>query len=220
MTSASSTPTTPKKHLSIAVYCSSSDRVDAEYQKVAIELGKFLAEKGHSLVYGGAKVGLMGKLADSYLEHGGKRLVGVIPKAIEDLPGVVHHNLTHKFTTNTIHNRINIFYDNADVVVVLPGGLGTVQEAMDALLHKQLRVFDKPIIFINTKKHWDPLLKFFEMASDRKFMSKTHMRLYTTVNSISDVSEALSTQLEGHQYEERWWEKEEAAPKKGDTKAA
>jgi len=139
---------------SICVYCSSSDRIADTYPPVAEHLGRDIARRGHTLVYGGGAVGLMGVLAHAAHEEGGE-VVGVIPSKLQDREGIAYD--------------ADELYDRADAFVVLPGGYGTLEEFMEVLTLKQLGYHDCPIVILNVDGFFDTLLSFFEELQEGRF---------------------------------------------------
>ena len=144
-----------KDVFSVCVYCGSSSRVSDTYKDAAHQLGTLLGENGHQLVYGGGRVGLMGIVADATLAAGGS-VVGIIPEHIQVLE-VEHTGLTELLVVDSMHTRKRMMVDRSDAFVVLPGGLGTLDETFEILTWKQLRLHDKPIVVANIDGYWDAL---------------------------------------------------------------
>ena len=162
--------------LAICVFCSSSDHVDGAYRAAAIELGQLIGQRGHTLVYGGGSIGLMGQLARSVHQHGGK-IIGVIPKLMVDHE-LCYHESDELIVTETIRQRKQIMDDRSDAFVALPGGFGTLEEMIEALTHRQLHYHDKPIVLINTNRFYEPLLVVFEQFYDEAFAKRKHRNSY------------------------------------------
>ena len=120
-----------KDVFSVCVYCGSSSRVSDTYKDAAHQLGTLLGQKGHQLVYGGGRVGLMGIVADATLAAGGS-VVGIIPEHIQVLE-VEHTGLTELLVVDSMHTRKRMMVDRSDAFVVLPGGLGTLDETFDRM---------------------------------------------------------------------------------------
>ena len=177
---------------SVCVYCGSSARVNDVYKEAARQLGTCLARAGVQLVYGGGRVGLMGILADAALAAGG-RVVGIIPEHIQALE-VDHTGLTELVVVGSMHERKRMMVDRSDAFVVLPGGLGTLDETFEVVTWKQLRLHDKPVLIADIAGYWRPLLSLLAHADDEGFISGGHRRLFSVVAGIEDVLEAL-----GHQ---------------------
>jgi uncharacterized protein (TIGR00730 family) len=152
---------------SICVYCSSSDAIADTYPPVAAALGRELARRNHTLVYGGGAVGLMGVMAEAAHEFGGT-VKGVIPAKLQDREGIAY-DADELVVTETMRERKRIMYQEADAFVVLPGGYGTVEEFMEVLTLKQLGYHDCPIAILNVDGFFDTLLSFFEELREGRF---------------------------------------------------
>jgi len=145
---------------SICVYCSSSNAIADTYPPVAETLGRELARRGHTLVYGGGAVGLMGVLAQAAHKQGGE-VTGVIPSKLQDREGIAYE-ADELIVTDTMRERKGIMFRRADAFIVLPGGYGTLEEFMEVLTLKQLGYHDHPIVILNVDGFFDTLLSFFE----------------------------------------------------------
>src|SRR6185503_522242 len=131
---------------SVCVFCGSSSRIADAHRTAAAELGTLIAARGLRLVYGGGRIGLMGVLADAALAAGGE-VVGVIPQFLVDLE-VAHTGLTELRVVPTMHDRKRAMFELADAFVVLPGGLGTLDETIEIVTWKQLGLHDKPVVLV------------------------------------------------------------------------
>ena len=147
--------------LSVCVFCSSAGGLPEEYRSAARELGRELAGRGHRLVYGGGNVGLMGELARSVHGHGGT-VVGVIPQGLVDRE-LAYEPADELLVTETLRERKAEMDARADAFVALPGGFGTLEELLEVLTLRQLRLHDRPIVLVNVAGYWDP---FLAMVSD------------------------------------------------------
>jgi len=141
---------------SVCVYCASSQACDAEYHEVARTLGGLLARAGSTVVYGGGRAGSMGALADGALAAGG-HIVGVIPRFMVDLEWG-HDDLTELHVVEDMRTRKHEMLTRASAVVALPGGTGTLEELFEAITLKRLGLFLGPIVIVNTRGYYDPLL--------------------------------------------------------------
>ena len=142
--------------LSVCVFCSSAGGLPEVYRSAARDLGTELAARGHRLVYGGGNVGLMGEVAHSVHEHGGT-VVGVIPKGLVDRE-LAYHLADELLVTGTMRERKAEMDARADAFVALPGGFGTLEELLEVLTLRQLRLHDRPIVLVNVAGYWDPFL--------------------------------------------------------------
>lgn len=174
----------------VCVYCGSAARVAEPYQATARRLGALLAEHGIDLVYGGGRMGLMGLVADAVMDGGG-RVVGVIPDHIMALE-VEHRGLSDLVVVGSMHERKQAMFDRSDAFVVLPGGLGTLDEMIEVLTWKQLALHDKPVILVDDAGYWQPLLALIDHMIDNGFARQQHRRLFRVVDSVEDVIPALA----------------------------
>ena len=158
----------------VVVYCASSAKIDPLYFDAASELGRLLAENDYTCINGAGKDGLMGALNNAVLEHGG-RVRGVIPQFMVDA-GWMHTLLTETIITETIHERKAAMVKSADAVIALPGGIGTLEELSEIITWRQLGLYRKPIIILNTNNYYQPLFLFFEKMVSEKFMKDSYRR--------------------------------------------
>ena len=159
----------------IAVYCGSSSGDSSLFKLAATQLGALIASQGMTLVYGGARIGLMGAVADAALASGG-HVIGVIPGALMH-DEVVHAGLTHLEVVGSMHERKARMLDLADAVVAMPGGLGTLDELFEALTWAQLRFHAKPIGMLNLNGYFDALLSFLDDSVSTGFLSERNRAL-------------------------------------------
>ena len=159
----------------IAVYCGCSSGDSSLFKLAATELGALIASHGMALVYGGARIGLMGAVADAALASGGD-VIGVIPEALTH-DEVVHTGLTRLEVVGSMHERKARMLDLADAVVAMPGGLGTLEELFEALTWAQLRFHAKPIGMLNLNGYFDALLSFLDNSVLTGFLSKQNRAL-------------------------------------------
>ncbi len=175
----------------ICVYCASSSKIDSKYVLTAKKLGFLLAENGMQLVYGGGSVGMMGVLADSVLENGGK-VTGVIPHFMVEAKWQ-HDGLTELILTETMHERKQKMAAMSDATVALPGGCGTLEELLEVITWKQLGIYKNPIIIVNVDGYYDHLLAQFRQAADELFMRPQHLEMWTVVETADEVLEAIKS---------------------------
>lgn len=173
--------------MNVCVYCSSSNHIDSIYPGVAETMGRLLAERRHTLVYGGGNVGLMGIMARTLHEQGG-HVVGVIPEKLKAKEGVAYDVADELIVTGTMRERKKIMYTRGDAFVVLPGGYGTLEEFMEVLTLKQLSYHQRPIVLVNTEGFFDPLLGFFDQLHKAHFARTPAEAL---MHVAADAAEAL-----------------------------
>ena len=174
--------------LSICVFCSSSDVVDQVFFDAARRLGRLIAQGGHTLVYGGGAIGLMGALARAVHRHTG-RVIGVIPDSLVERD-VAYHDADELIVTKDIRQRKAAMDARADAFVALPGGFGTLEELIEALTHRQLDYHTKPTVIVNIDGFYDPLLTLFDHLICRRF-AKTHHR--DSYQVVAGPDEAIAT---------------------------
>ena len=170
---------------SICVYCSSSNAVDPHYVEAAVEFGMLLGQRGLTLVYGGASIGLMGQLAQAVQRSGG-RVVGVIPQSLRDRE-IAYEAADELIVTRDLRERKAIMEARADAFVALPGGFGTMEEVLEVLTLKQLQVHAKPIVFLNTAGFYDRLLTVFEQLFEQRFTKAAYRDFYRVAAQPADV---------------------------------
>jgi uncharacterized protein (TIGR00730 family) len=157
---------------SICVFCGSSSGVRIEYQIAAEQLGRLLAERDVTLVYGGGRVGLMGTLADAALAAGG-RVVGVIPKQL-CTKELAHRGVTELHVVETMSERKALMGELSDAFLALPGGIGTLDELFEVWTWTQLGLQRKLSGLLNVNGYFDPLLQFLQHAVSEGFLRSQH----------------------------------------------
>ena len=170
---------------SVCVYCGSSGQVDPRYRDAATRLGRRLAEHGIGMVYGGGRIGLMGLLADAALASGA-RVIGVIPIALHDRE-VAHRGLSELIVVPDMQERKRRMFELADAVAVLPGGLGTLDEAFEAITLRQLGMSRAPVALVNIDGYWDPLIALIERTIEQGFTRAETRKLYRIVAAAEKV---------------------------------
>jgi uncharacterized protein (TIGR00730 family) len=151
----------------------------------AKQLGSAIAASGLSLVYGGASVGLMGAVADAALA-GGAEVIGVLPEILSGVE-IAHRGLTRIELLPTMHERKARMAKLADAFLILPGGYGTLDEMMEIVTWKQLRLHSKPCILINTAGYWDPLLAFLDSTVEAGFLKPENRHLLEVASSAAEA---------------------------------
>ena len=176
----------------MCVFCGSSVGSDPAYRHAAATLGATLARDGRRLVFGGGRVGLMGAVADATLAAGGEA-IGVIPQHLVDRE-VAHLGLTQLRVVSSMHERKATMAELSDVFVVLPGGIGTLEEFFEVWTWGQLGLHAKPYGLLNVAGFFDPLLRFIDHAVDQCFIRAEHRAMLV----IEDDAEALLRRLDAH----------------------
>jgi uncharacterized protein (TIGR00730 family) len=176
--------------LRICVFCGSSEAAHPSYAQAAKELGQRIAASGTCLVYGGATVGLMGIVADAALARGAE-VIGVMPDVLMDRE-IAHPGLTKLHIVRTMHERKALMADQADAFIALPGGYGTLDEFIEIVTWKQIRVHQKPCILLNINGYFDGLLTFLDHAVGQGFI-KPENRVLIQVADSPESALALAT---------------------------
>jgi uncharacterized protein (TIGR00730 family) len=176
---------------SLCVLCGSREGTDPAYRRSAIRLGQLMAERGVRLVYGGGSIGLMGVIADAVIEAGGE-VVGVIPDFLIRYE-VGHRSLTDLVVTESMHDRKRRMFEMADAFVVLPGGLGTLDETFEIVTWKQLRLHDSPIVVLDVNGYWSPLVDLVHATIRGGFAHPAVAELITVVETPEQVLQSLET---------------------------
>lgn len=182
---------------SVCVYCGSSNFVDEAYKQAAKQTGHLLATAGLEIVYGGGNVGLMGITADAALAAGG-RVIGIIPDHIQKFE-VDHTGLTELHVVDSMHTRKRMMVERSDAFIVLPGGIGTLDEMFEIITWRQLQLHAKPVLIVNINGFWDPLLALMDHMQATGFMRKPNLpgassQLYQIVNDVESILPLLSVQ--------------------------
>jgi uncharacterized protein (TIGR00730 family) len=175
---------------SLCVLCGSREGTDPAYREAAIRLGRLIAEHDVRLVYGGGSIGLMGIIADAVLSSGGE-VVGVIPDFLIRSE-IGHRLLTDLVITGSMHDRKRRMFEMADAFVVLPGGLGTLDETFELITWRQLRLHDSPIIVLDIDGYWTPLLSLIDATVAAGFAHPSTTDLFTVVRTPEEVLPALA----------------------------
>jgi uncharacterized protein (TIGR00730 family) len=177
----------------VCVYCGSADGARPAHASAATALGDQLAAHGFGLVYGGARVGLMGRLADAALARGGM-VVGVMPRQLARYE-VEHVGLSELVWTEDLHERKRVMAERADAFVVLPGGFGTLDETLETIHMKQLSAHDKAIVLVDTEGFFASLRGLFAAVADHGFGYASARDLCRIVGDVDDVVPMLETGL-------------------------
>ena len=157
---------------SVCVYCASSTKIDSVYFDAARELGTLLGQRQIRLINGAGNMGLMSAVSDAALRAGGE-VTGVIPRFMVE-QGWHHTGLTQLVEVESMHERKKTMADLSDAVIALPGGCGTLEELLEIITWKQLGLYLNPIVILNVKNYFDPLLDMLRQAVDENFMRTQH----------------------------------------------
>jgi uncharacterized protein (TIGR00730 family) len=180
----------PHTQHSVCVFCASSNGVDPIFLDAAQTLGRAIATRGWRLVYGGAQLGLMGAMADAAMAHGGS-VTGVIPRALAERE-IAHHGLTELVETGSMHERKAEMARRADAFLVLPGGLGTLDELCEILTWRLLGIHEKPVVLINIAGYWDAFLGMLDGAEAAGFLRSAHRALSLVTPDANAACDAVA----------------------------
>lgn len=175
---------------SVCVYSASSSQIDSIYFEDARKLGKLLVEKGISIINGAGRQGLMAAVSDSALEARGK-VTGVIPRFMVE-QNWHHKNLTQLIETETMHERKSLMAKLSDATIALPGGCGTMEELLEIITWKQLGLYLKPIVILNTNGYYNPIIEMLDKAIENNFMRQEHKKMWEVANTPEEAVELLS----------------------------
>ena len=178
--------------ISICVFCAESDYASPRYREVARSLGGLMVERGHTLLYGGGSVGLMGELARE-VQQGGGRVVGVIPERLST-EEIAFEAAEELLVTADMAERKNIMIERAEAFICLPGAFGTLDEMLEIIKLKLLEYHDKPIVLVNTDGFYDTLLGFFRRLEKERLIYKECLELYEAVSDVESALELLETE--------------------------
>ncbi len=173
----------------ICVYCGANAGNNAEYAKVAKELGHLLADHKIELVYGGGKVGLMGTIADAVLEKGGQ-VIGIIPQKLVELEQA-HTGITDLRVVNDMHERKATMAVLSDAFIALPGGFGTLEELFEVLTWSQIGYHQKPIALVNVMDFYGHLEKFVKHATTTGLLRTEYARYFQLTSSAKEALETV-----------------------------
>ena len=169
---------------SLTIYCSSSDKLSSNFYKLGEELGIFLAKKSIKIIFGGGKVGLMGKVSNSAFNHGGD-VIGIIPEFLATKEKKSDQTTKTLVVKNMIDRKKKLF-ELGDAYLILPGGSGTIEEATEVISWKFLGLHNKEIIIFNYLGYWDDLLKTYQNAKDNNFGNKNLQNICQHVRTLKE----------------------------------
>jgi uncharacterized protein (TIGR00730 family) len=172
------------------VYCASSRVCHSDYHDAAQRLGQVLANAGFAIIYGGGGLGSMGALADGAISRGG-RVIGILPKFMQELEWG-HNGLSELRLVEDLRTRKHLMLAGSHAVVALPGGSGTLEELFEAITLKRLGLYLNPIVLVNTRSYFDPLIRLLASAVREGFMGQRHHSMWQVVAEPEDVPAALA----------------------------
>lgn len=177
----------------ISVFCGSSSGNDDIFTEQAQALGEALAGRGYGIIYGGARVGLMGVIADSVLDAGGK-VIGVIPHFLKRKE-IQHNCLTETHVVETMHERKELMSKLCDAVIALPGGYGTLEELFEMLTWGQLNLHKKPVAMLNIGDYYNPIINMRDTMIEKGFLKKEYHNLLIIDDNIDSLIHKIETYI-------------------------
>ncbi len=175
--------------MKVCVFCGASFGNAPDYQTYAKEIGALIGSSNSTLVYGGGKVGLMGIVADSVLSHSGE-VIGIIPDFLYKRE-VAHEGLTELYVVASMHERKMRMADLADAFIVLPGGLGTLDELVEILTWKQLSLIDKPVAVLNIMGYFNPFISLLQQMISEGFLKQDSLDEMRICDNPKDLFASL-----------------------------
>lgn len=175
----------------ITVFCGSSSGTEMGYKTQAWSVGQMLALNNIELVYGGAKIGLMGAVADGALSNGGK-VTGVLPVFLKSKE-IAHEQLTELILVDTMHERKTKMNDLCDGIIALPGGYGTLEELFEILTWAQLGLHKKPIGILNVNGFYDALVNLVQTMVDKGFLKQINQQMLLVSDNIEDLLNKMNS---------------------------
>lgn len=176
---------------SVCVYSASSTKIDPVYFDAARQLGALLAQKHIRLINGAGNMGLMSAVSDAVLQAGGE-VTGVIPHFMVE-QNWHHTGLTRLVEVESMHQRKKTMAELSDAVITLPGGCGTLEELLEIITWKQLGLYLNPIVILNIKGYFDPLLQMMDRAMDENFMRRQHGDIWKVARTPQEAVELIHT---------------------------
>ncbi len=174
-----------KRNKAICVYCGSRIGISKEYSYNAKLLGQKIANNNFRLVYGGGNIGLMGILAESCHQHGGE-ILGVMPhKLSEKEQG--KQNIFNYIITEDMHERKKVMYMNSDIIIALPGGIGTLEELFEMITWKQLGFHNKPIYLLNVLEYWNLFINNLYHMIKIGFLEKEAINYFKVCEDVNEI---------------------------------
>ena len=174
---------------SLTIYCSASQIIDKKFLKIAKETAEIISNYKIRVVYGGGNVGLMGEIANTLVKLD-KDIVGIIPKFLINKEKL-NLKLKNLRVVNNMTTRKEQLFKLGDAFLILPGGTGTLEEAIEVLSWKILKLHNKPIIFLNFENYWSPLIKQFEKMIKNKFGNKNLQNQYQVIKKPKELEKIL-----------------------------
>lgn len=176
---------------SVCVFTGASDKTPKHYIEAAQEVGSILGSNRYQLVYGGGGTGLMGAVSSSAIQAGG-HVLGITTKLLAEYEKV-NTTITEVRVVEDMHKRKNAMYNNSNAFLILPGGIGTLDECFEIITWKQLEIHNQPILIYNYKGYWDPLKALFSSMTKEGFVKKKHIEMLYFFDKPTDLLPLLQS---------------------------
>ena len=173
----------------ICVYGAGSTKIKSKYIDESYRLGEEIAKRGHSLVFGGGSTGVMGAVSKGALDNNGK-VIGIAPKWMEKFEGICRE-CDEFIYTESMKERKNLFLEKSDAFIIAPGGIGTLEELFEIITWKQLGLYPKPIVILNTNGFFDKVLSFLDQLIEQNFMREEHKKMWKVVDKAEEILPAI-----------------------------
>ena len=171
---------------SLTIYCSSSNLLDQKYYDLAGQIGKFLSNKNISIIYGGGKVGMMGKISHSAMNSHGK-VIGIIPKFLNSKE-IIDYNVSETIIVKDMKERKEKLFEMGNAFLILPGGAGTIEEGTEVISWLNLGLHNKPIIIFNFENYWDSMIQMYDHAVKNRFGDKNLQSMCKIIKTFDEFS--------------------------------
>ena len=185
-----------KKIRAACVYCGSSKGNSPEYENTATQLGKQLAKNSIKMVYGGGTLGLMGFTANACMDAGGN-VIGVTTTYLDRFEGG-HKGITELHRVETMHERKLMMFEHSDAFIILPGGLGTLDELFEILTWKQIGLHGKPVVLINLNGYWNHVVELINGMVTNGFVRSEDRDIFYVASNVDEAIEYLNKPLAKH----------------------
>ena len=176
---------------SLTIYCSASNKLDKKFFKMAKEIAEIVSNYHIKVIYGGGNVGLMGAIAKTLIDLK-REVIGIIPKFLIKKEKV-SLNITKLKIVSSMGKRKEYLFKLGDAFLILPGGTGTLEEVIEVLSWKILKLHNKPIIFLNFDNYWSPLIKQFEKIIENKFGNKNLQNQFQVIKNPKQLNKILQS---------------------------
>ena len=175
---------------SLTIYCSSSNLLESKYYNLSNKIAKFLVKRNISIIYGGGKIGMMGVIAKTAMKNNGK-VIGIIPKFLNKKE-IINYEISKIIITNNMSERKEKLFKQGDAFLILPGGSGTIEEAVEIISWKILGLHNKKIIIFNFQNYWSPLIQMYKNAKIKNFGNKNLQNICEHIKTFKEFKKLFN----------------------------